>query len=350
MAKQKKRKKAGLPPGSLVFTGEQFVDTPEVTLLQFNPETFREEKQRNLLPPVREGAFVNWYDIRGLHNVALIEEIGRQYQIHPLVLEDVLDTQQRPKFEEFEGGVFLSLQAMRLDPEKDRIVTEQVAIYAGPGFTISFQEKEDDLFAPVRERLHSGRGKIRQRGGDYLMYALADAIVDQYYFLLDHLEEKIDLLEESILSEAHRRSKADIHQLKLVALTLRKSVSPLREAINRFSKSDSPVVQETTQLFCRDLYDHTIQVIDTIDTYRDIINGLYDLYLSEISLRMNSVMQTLTIISTIFIPLTFLAGIYGMNFEHMPELHWRYSYFVLWGIMVATALVLLFLFRRRGWL
>ena len=347
----KRPRKTGLPPGTLVFTGRKKVEETHVTLVQFNAEEqIFEQHAKDLLPTPEEGAKVSWYDIRGLHNVELIQAVGDRFNIHPLVLEDVLNTQQRPKFEEHEGGLFLTVQSLSFDRENLEIKTEQVAIYAGAGFVISFQEDEDDLFPAIRERIHSGRGKIKKRGADYLAYALTDNVVDHYYVLLDQMEEVLDSLEEEVLSRPGRASKEKIHELKIQSIMLRKVVSPLREAIGQFSRSDNPLVEESTRIFLRDLYDHTIQVMDTIDTYRDVMNGLYDLYLSEISFRMNNVIQLLTIISTIFIPLTFLAGIYGMNFDNMPELHWEYGYFVLWGIMVVIALGLVYLFKRKSWL
>ena len=211
-------------------------------------------------------------------------------------------------------------------------------------------EDEADLFPGVRDRIHSSRGRIRKRGADYLSYALLDNIVDHYYVVLDQMEEVLEQLEADILANPGRESKEKIHNLKLQFIILRKSVAPLREAIGRFSRCENPIIAEETHIFLRDLYDHTIQVIDTIDTYRDMMSGLYDLYLSEISFRMNSVIQVLTIMSTIFIPLTFLAGIYGMNFDNMPELHWKYGYFILLGVMLAIGLGLIRLFKQKNWL
>lgn len=347
----KRTRKTGLPPGTLVFTGRKKVEETHVTLVQFSPEgQIFEQHAREKLPVPEEGALVSWYDVRGLHNVGLIQAIGDQFNIHPLVLEDVLNTQQRPKFEEHEGGIFLTVQALSFDRKNLKLRTEQVAIFAGINFVISFQEDENDLFPAIRDRIHSGHGKIKKRGPDYLAYALVDNIVDHYYLLLDQLEEVLAELEEEIISLPGQNSKQKIHGLKLQSIQLRKIASPLREAIGRFSRSDSPLIAETTGIFLRDLYDHTVQVIDTIDTYRDVISGLYDLYLSEISFKMNTVIQVLTIISTIFIPLTFLAGIYGMNFDNMPELHWKYGYFMLWGIMALITGGLIFLFRRKNWL
>ncbi len=345
--KQFRQRQPGLPPGTLVFTGEKVMESLNVRMLQFNEEQFIEKEKQNDIPHPETGDFITWYDVKGLHDTQLVERLGKQFNLHPLVLEDILDTQQRPKFEEYDDGIFIILRAMTFDQE---VKLEHIAIYAGPKFTLSFQENEDDTFAPVRERIRIGNGRIRKRGSDYLAYALIDSIVDQYFIVLDQLQETLDALEEEVMYSPDNQTKGKIHQLKLQMLMLRKSLLPLREAINWFVKSDCPIVHESTDVFTRDLYDHIVQVIDMVETYRDIINGLYDLYLSEISFRMNNVMQLLTIISTIFIPLTFLVGVYGMNFKFMPELDWRYGYFFVWGLMLFITIVMLILFRRRKWL
>ena len=345
-----KRKAAGAPPGSLIFTGQQHGETTQVTLVQYNAEAYSSTHATDAVPAADPGEGVMWYDVRSVHNVALIEAMGRQFNVHPLVLEDVLDVHQRPKFEEYDEGLFIVLRAFRFDPDQRCLITEQVALYVKHDVVLSFQEDVDDLFLPVRQRLEAGRGKIRRRGADYLAYALMDNIVDYYFHLLDRLEEELDKTEVEIMRNASDRTKDNIHQLKLNALTLRRAVGPLRDAVNRFAQSEHALVQEETRLFIRDLHDHTIQVMDLVETYRDIINGLYDLYVSEISFKMNNVMQLLTVISTIFIPLTFLVGVYGMNFEFMPELRYKYGYLLVWVIMMAVAGVMVYYFRRKGWL
>lgn len=340
----------GLPPGSRVFIGEQKVENAQVMLVQFNETEFHEKKSTDDIPAAESGHYINWYDVKGLHNVALVDQLGKQHNVHGLVLEDILDTQQRPKFEEYEAGIFITLQALTFDHDTQEIITEHIAIYAGPDFVLSFQEKDDDTFAPVRERIHSSNGRIRQRKSDYLAYALADSIVDHYFIILDQIQEVIESLEEEILYNPNNWSKSKIHHLKLQMLTLRKSILPLREAINWFAKSECVIVQQSTEVFTRDLYDHIVQVIDMVETYRDILNGLYDLYLSEISYRTNNVMRVLTIISTIFMPLTFIVGVYGMNFEFFPELKWRYGYLGVWVFMILLVVSMLIFFRRKKWL
>ena len=352
--KNKKRvDRTGLAPGSIVFTGDRKMDHTDIHFVRFDAENlehkdFGEKEKVEFLSPVEKK--VTWYDIRGVHDTKMIEQLGKQYDIHPLVLEDIADTEQRPKFDEYENGVFISAKALRFDAENVEILTEQVSIFIGKNFLISFQEDDDDLFVGVRERINSGRGKIRTRGADYLGYALLDNLVDNYFSVLDKVEEEIEKLEEEIIKEPQSGSKAKNHHLKREMLTLRKAIQPLREAISKFAKSENIVVADSTGIFLRDLYDHTIQVMDMVENYRDVLTGLQDLYLSEISFKMNQVMQVLTVISTIFIPLSFLTGMYGMNFEHIPELKAQNGYFVLLGVMATITVGLLIYFRKNKWI
>jgi magnesium transporter len=349
MAKHKlKRKRPGMPPGSLIFTGKQLMEKALVQTTHYRAEHFDREEELSLPTlPIAEG--VVWMDVRGLHDAALIEQIGQHFGIHPLVLEDVLNPGQRPKFEEYESGIFVTAKALRFEDDTEELETEQISIFFGQGFLVSFQENEQSTFLPVHQRLEAMHGRIRQRGPDYLAYALIDCVTDHYFTVLDQFEQAIERLEAQVLEGNGHGVKARIHRLKIQALHLRKTVAPLREAIGQWSRAESLYIAEGSRLFVRDLYDHAIQVLDTTETYRDMLNGLYDLYLSEISLRLNQVMKFLTIISTIFIPLTFLAGIYGMNFEHMPELGWHYGYLAVWALMVVITLGLLYFFRKKGW-
>ena len=345
-----KNKIVGAPPGSLEYTGVQQHSEVRVHLLQYDSEALWQEEAVDALPPATERTGVTWYDVRGLHNVELIESIGQAFSISPLVLEDIIDVQQRPKFEEYEDSISFIIRAFRFHPRSNELETEQVALFVRGNTCISFQEDGDDLFLPVRERLLTKRGRIRQRDAAYLAYALADTITDGYFGVLDTLESRLSHLEGQILSNPERRTKSRIHDLRLSTLTLRKSVGPLREAVNRFAQSDHPLVRDEMQPFLRDLHDHTIQVMDMVETYRDILNGLYDLYISEISFKMNSIMQVLTIISTIFIPLSFLVGVYGMNFDVMPELRYKYGYYVIWSVIICIVAGQLLYFRHRRWL
>lgn len=353
--KQKKRKKKqlkrpGAAPGTLKYTGEKRMDDSLLFLVQYDPQECVMRKLEAKETPVVGVNRVNWYDVRGLHDEALIESFGKYFNIHPLVLEDILNTQQRPKFEEYGDEVFIVVSALRFNVEQHELSNEQVAIYFGENFLLTFQENEDDTFLAVRERLEAGRGRIRSRKSDYLAYALIDNVVDNYFEVLDRIEERMDELEVEINAQPSREVKEKIHHLKFQMLALRKSVMPLREAVGKFSRCESKVMDESTGLFVRDLYDHVIRISDLIETYRDMLNGLQELYLAELSIRMNNVIQVLTIITTIFVPLTFLAGIYGMNFDNMPELHWENGYFYLLGLMVVIFIASLFYFRRKDWI
>ncbi len=348
----KTRKKIGLPPGSVVFTGNQKVEKVQIHYLKYNADQFEETTKNNhstLTLHESKEELVDWYDIRGIHDTELIQAIGNTFRLHSLILEEVVDTQQRPKFEEYENGIFLIFKALNFDQEKQTVVREQIALFFRKGLVITFQEDHTDLFEPVRKRIYSGKGKVRQKGADYLAYALADNLVDHYYTVLDTIEEQIELLEDNLLENPDSNSKSKIHQLKKEIIRVRKSIAPLREAISRFSKSDNPLIEESSVSYIRNLYDHTIQIMDSVDNFRDMLNGLQDLYISEISFRMNQVMQVLTIITTIFVPLSFLAGLYGMNFENMPELHYKYGYFVLLGVMALVAVGLVLWFKRQRW-
>lgn len=350
MARRSAKLKKGLPPGTLVFTGKQQVAEPNVILMKYDENTLFERQNKDAVPEIKQDHLIAWYDVRGLHNTRLIEQLGARYQIHPLVLEDILDVFQRPKFEEYENGFFIVLQALRFDSQNHKIITEQVSIYLGENLALSFQEDEDDLFLAIRDRLTTSKGRVRKKKSDYLVYTLLDTIVDNYMVVLDQIEGEIDEVEAEILSNAQSASKERIHIMKVNVLKTRKAILPLREAVSRMIQSEHPLIQKETALFLRDLYDHIVQAIDTADTYRDILNGLYDLYLSEISFRLNNIMKVLTMISTIFIPLSFLAGIYGMNFDYLPELHWKYAYHTLLGVMVFVGITLLIYFRKKRWL
>ncbi|MET2984025.1 magnesium/cobalt transporter CorA [Aureibaculum conchae] len=349
----KKRNKIGLPPGSVVFTGNKKMEKVQIHYIQYDNELFEEKTLSNhdkIILHQSPEEEVDWYDIRGVHDTVLIEKLGHTFNIHPLILEDVSNTYQRPKCEEYENGIFIIIKALAFDKTETKITIEQVAICFRKGFVISFQETESDLFEAVRKRIQSKKGRIRQKGADYLAYSLIDVIVDNYFLLLEDIGEEIESLEDRMLDNQDSNNKSAIHRLKKELLTIRKSIAPLREAIGRFAKTDSPLVEKDTPVFIRDLYDHTIQVMDTVESFRDLLNGLQDLYISEVSFKMNQVMQMLTLVATIFIPLTFLAGIYGMNFENIPELRWKYGYFAFWGFIVVIFVGLLIYFKRKKWL
>lgn len=347
------KQKIGLPPGAVVYTGSRDVEQIFIHYMQYDVGHLVEEMYDNhdetIFHPSPEDK-VDWYDVRGIHDTKLIEELGKMFTVHPLILEDISDIHQRPKFEEYERGLFIILKALSFDTTTQTIQNEQVAVYFRKGLTISFQETESDLFAAVRRRVQNSNGRIRARGADYLAYALMDVIIDNYYLVMAHYEEQIEALEDRIMLEQDAKDKAAIHRLRKELSAIRKFIFPLRESLARFTKTESTYVTSNTLVFIRDSYDHIIHLMDMLESFRDMLSSLHELFISEVSFRMNQVVQVLTIVSTIFIPLTFLAGIYGMNFEYIPELQWRYSYFVFWGVMIFIFVGLLFYFRRKRWL
>jgi len=349
---KKSSQKAGMSPGVVVHVGEQKIDTARITLMAYD-QTRLEEKQLKRIEDCfayKDTPPVGWINIDGLHEVELIEKIGTHFNIHPLTQEDIVNTGQRPKAEDFEEYIYLVFKMLKFDETIGHITSEQVSLIVGPHYLLSFQETEGDVFNSVRERIRKGRVHIRKSGPDYLAYALIDAVVDHYFLILEKMGERIEHLEEQLHAQPTPEILQATHDLKRELIYFRKQVWPIREVLNAWQKSESSIVQETNKVFIRDVYDHTMQVIDTIDSLRDIISGLMDLYLSTVSNKMNEVMKVLTIMATIFIPLTFVAGIYGMNFKYMPELEWEWSYPVLWIVLIVIFFGMIFYFKRKKWL
>jgi len=349
---KKRSSKAGLPPGTLVHVGEKKVDSVRITFIDYDEQSFQEKQVTDIEEclKLKDTPTVSWINIDGLHDIELLEKLGKGFDLHSLVLEDILSTGQRPKFEDYENHIFIVLKMLSFSNENQSVETEQVSLIFGSNYVISFQERIGDVFDQVRERIRSAKGRIRKMGSDYLAYALLDAIVDNYFVILERFGEKIESMEEEVMDNPTERTVQQIHSLKGDMISLRKSIWPLRELINGMQKSDSSLINETTDIYLRDVYDHTIQIIDTIESFRDMVSGMLDIYLSSLSNKMNAVMKVLTIIATLFIPLTFVAGIYGMNFKYMPELEWRWSYPIVWFIMIAVAVVMLLYFRRKKWI
>jgi magnesium transporter len=338
---QKRSRKTGLPPGTLVHIGEKKTD--KVTITAFNYAGTRCDERQDLsldvlAPPTDES--VTWVDVGGVHMMDILESFGKQFQLHPLLLEDIANTDQRPKLDDYETCLFLVMKMLSVTDRQD-IVVEQVSFVLGRNFVLSFQENGTDVFSPVRDRLRGNKGRLRQSGADSLLYALIDAIVDQYFAVLEVLGEKIEALQDLVVSDPKPETLRQVHALKRQLLFLRRAVWPLREATNNLSRSECPFLQESTKVFFRDVYDHVVQIVDTIETLREMVSASLDIYLSSISYRLNAVMKVLTIITTIFMPLTFIVGIYGMNFEHMPELKWDWGYPLVLGVMVAIAIAML---------
>jgi len=342
----------GLPPGTPVFVGEKKVERVRISYIDYDEAKVEEKEVEDIVQcfPFKDTPTVTWINIDGLHQVDIIEKLGKHFSLHPLILEDIVSTEQRPKMEDFEHYIFVITKMLFYDEKEGETKIEQVSLILGENFVISFQEREGDIFEPIRERIRKGKGRIRKMGADYLAYALLDAVVDNYFLILEKLGERLEDLEDRVVSNPQPETSQEIHKLKREMIFLRKSVWPLREVINSLERGESPLIKKACRIFLRDVYDHTIQVIDTVETFRDMVSGMHDTYLSSISNRMNEVMKVLTIIATIFIPLTFIAGIYGMNFEFMPELKWHGAYFAIWGIIVIVAVIMMIFFKRKRWL
>ncbi len=358
----------GLPPGSLVFTGERIVDEPRVECIEYTASDFSTRSGTQPIFEEHAQSGVAWINIDGLHDTELLGRIGDHFAIHPLVLEDILNINQRPKIEFYDNFVFITLKMLYQEPHVSEsnssgtpgnvgageIVSEQVSIILGTGFVLSFQERPGDTFDPIRRRIKNNKGRIRKMGPDYLAYSLIDSIVDNYFVLLEDFGDRLEILEEEIDSTADSKTARRIHAMKRELIGLRRAVWPLRELVGMMRREEDRF-SESTSAFLRDLYDHAVQVIDTVESYRDVVSGLMDLYVSTVSNRMNEVMKVLTVIATIFIPLTFIAGIYGMNFDtsspfNMPELSLRYGYFIALGVMLLVAVGMLIYFKRKKWL
>jgi len=345
-------RKSGLPPGALLYTGNTQVEKVTIRVMDYDGDGVCEEEPETVgdLLRFKETAAVTWINVIGLHDIEIIERIGDCFGIHPLVLEDILDTNHRPKLEDYGEYLYIVLKSFDSLDNAAETGTEQISIILGDNYVISFQEHKQELFEGLRERIRGGKGRIRRQGADYLAYAMLDTVVDNYFVVLEELGETVEDLEENLVVAPRRNDLQDIHSLKRRMLIFRKALWPLREVVGALGRGDSGLIKEGTLLYVRDIYDHTIQVLDTLETYRDILSGMLDIYLSSVSNGMNQIMKVLTIISTIFIPLTFIAGVYGMNFKYMPELEWEWGYPGIWTVMILISLIMLALFRRRKWL
>ena len=348
----KSSEKIGQSPGTAVYVGASKHEAVSVERYEYDETELQHEESVSLdrVQIPRDSQQTLWINVDGVHDVELVQALGAEFELHPLAVEDIAHTGQRPKVEDFEKHALLVLRMLRWSEEDNQIADEQVSLAIGSSWVLSFQERKGDVFDPIRNRLQSNRGRIRKMGADYLLYALVDAIVDHYFVILETLGERIESLGESMTENSSKEALASIRHLKRELLFMRKSVWPLREVLSSLQRDGSVPIHEATAPYFRDVYDHTIQIIDTVETFRDMVSGLMDLYLSSISNRMNEVMKVLTIIATIFIPLSFVAGVYGMNFAHMPELHWRYGYFAVLGLMGLMGGGMLLYFKRRKWL
>jgi magnesium transporter len=346
-------KAAGASPGTVVYVGEEKSSPITITRINYDGASLEERVLADLneLAPATDGTSgVVWYNVDGVHDAQLLEKIGDLFGLHSLVVEDIVNTAQRPKMEDFGNYIFLTLKMIVYDRDRREIDAEHVSLILGRGFVLTFLEDSGDVFEPVRVRMRSGRGRLRKEGADYLAYALVDAIVDHYFEVLEALGDDIEAVEEEVVEVPTQETLRTIHVLKRELIYLRRAVWPLREAVNSLLRDDSELVTDATRVFLRDLYDHAVHVLDSVETLRDIVSGMLDVYLSSASNRMNQVMKVLTVMSSIFIPLTFIAGVYGMNFEQMPELKTSWGYPAVLLLMVAIAGGQLLMFRRKGWI
>ena len=347
-----KPKNIGLAPGSLVYVGDKEKNPITVTLFDYKSEHFAEKKINNLdeLVTYKTSDTISWINIDGVHDVNILESIGKLFDIHPLTLEDILNTNQRPKVDEYPDYLYIVLRMFFLEEKDKSLKNEQVSLILTKNFVITFQEDAGDVFDPVRERIKKPGTKMREYGTDYLSYALIDAIVDSYFHILEKLGEEVEFLEDNIVLNPTKNDIQTIHLLRREMILLRRAIWPLREVIATLQRNEIDFIDEKTQVYLRDVYDHTIQVVDTIESYRDMIVGMLDTYLSSTSNKLNEVMKVLTIISTMFIPLTFLAGVYGMNFKSFPELGYDWMY--PWGFWAFTLILIIGMFvyfKHKKW-
>lgn len=348
---KKSSRAVGLAPGTLVHVGDRKVDRPKITLIDYDEDHVSESELISIDQsfPLKDTKTTSWINIDGLHDIELIDKVGRGFNIHSLVLEDILNTNQRPKYENDDEYIFISLKMLRFDENDLNLVVEQVSFVLGANYLITFQELPGDVFESVRERIRRSKGSLRKHGPHYLAYALIDAVVDNYFVVLEEVSEKIDKLEDIASENPKRSTLREIEKLKRFVIYLRRSIWPTREVIGDMINDDSKLIDKQTSIYLRDLHDHVIQCMDIVDMAREMLSTLLDIYLSGISNRLNEIMKVLTIFAAIFIPLMFITGIYGMNFEHMPELRMRFGYPLALSFMAIVACTMLFFFKRRKW-
>ncbi len=344
--------KAGMPPETLVHVGERKTETPDITIVDYDAQHITERLVHTVdeCRPFRDTPTVTWIHIAGIHDIDVLRDLGECYGIHPLVMEDILNTHQRPKLEEFENYLFLVLKSLSVQPDSVDIEAEQISLIVGKNVVISFEEAPAGVFDTVRDRIRQERGRVRSAGADYLAYCLLDTIVDNYFVVLEALAAEIEDVEDQLVADPSREMLQRVHHLKRELIFLRRSVWPLREVLAVLERSDNGIIHPSTIVYLRDVYDHTIQIVDTIESLRDVVSSMHDTYLSSVSNRLNEVMKVLTIWATIFIPLTFMAGVYGMNFKHFPEINWRWGYLAFWMAAATVAVSMLTYFRRRKWI
>ena len=352
MIKEKKiTETIGLAPGTLVHVGEEIDQPVIITLIEYDKDTYSQKEMDSIDDcfPISDTQTIKWINVSGVHNIEIVEKIGKYLNLHPLILEDIVNTEQRPRIEDFEDYVFVTLKMLTYDETDGEIDLEQLSIIFGKNYVITFEEKPVNVLDIFVNRLKTGGTKARLLNPDYLAYCLIDIVVDNYFALLDKLNELIEDLEDVIIENPTSEVLQDIYELKRELLLLRKSVLPLREIVGSLSRLKNPLIQESTLFYLEDVYDHVRQIMDTVDIYKEMISSMLDTYTSSISIKLNDVMKLLTIFASIFIPLTFITGVYGMNFSHMPEINWKFGYYFTWAIMLVISVGMLFFFRKKKW-
>lgn len=349
---RKMARKAGMPPGSLIYTGEQEPLTARITLTRYDGEDYTATELDSLdaCPMADDQPGVIWININGVNQVRNLEKLGACFHLHPLVLEDILEVDQRPKIEDYEDYLYIILRTIRSGSAAADIESEQVSLILGPRYVITCHEGNGDLFAPIRERLATAKGKLRKMGADYLAYSLIDLVVDNYFVELEVFSDRVENLEDEVVERSSPNTLREVHRFKNDMIMLRKSLWPLREVIARLERREFPLISDSLTIYFKDVYDHTIIAIDTVETYRDIISGMLDIYLYSVNNRLSEIMKVLTVITTIFMPMNFITSLYGMNFKHMPELEWQYGYFGVLAMIGLIAISMFIFIKKRHWI
>lgn len=344
--------KLGMRPGEIVHIGEQKLDQIKVRVLDFNPQTIELKELSSIEECInyKNHDTLSWINIDGLHDTEAIARIGKDFNISNLVLEDIANTMQHPKFEEYEDYIFITTKMIYYTQDTTTMVFEHISFILGDKFVITFQERVGDIFLPVRERIKDPKSRLRNRGTDYLTYALLDVLVDNYFVILDKINSEVNDLEEQLMDSPTQETLKQMYKVKRELLRLNRNIRPVRDIANNLYSIESPLIEEKNKNFIRDLYDHTVDVNSSLDINREMVSGMIETYISITGNKLNEIMKVLTIMASIFIPLTFIAGIYGMNFDNMPELHARWGYHVTIIVMLIIAIVLVYYFRKKKWL
>ncbi|HOO55211.1 MAG TPA: magnesium/cobalt transporter CorA [bacterium] len=345
-------KKAGLPPGTLVYIGDKKDQPPRISVIDYTSENIHETEMESTekIGEYKNSASITWINVEGIHDTELIQNIGSLFDLHPLVLEDIVHTGQRPKIEDYGEYLFIVLKMFYTHHTTGEIISEQVSLVIFENCVISFQELRGDIFDPLRKRIRNAKGRIRRKGSDYLAYTIIDTVADHYFIILEGIGTIIEDIEEQLTGDPSPESLQAVRDLKKQCILMRKSIWPLREVLSSIVKEETKLINPETIKYFTDVYDHTIQVVDSVETFRDMLSGMTDLYLSSISWKTNEVMKVLTIIATVFIPLSFFAGVFGMNFTNMPELSWKWSYPVFWLVIILISAGMIFYFKKKKWL